>query len=98
MEVLKKLGVKTDQAKFFRGRGCHDCKRTGYTKRIGLYELLIVDEDIRRLMLSRSSGKEIKTMAIKKGMVSIRMDGLRKAEKGITTIEEVLKATMEEDE
>jgi len=97
-EVLRKLGVKTEQTKFYRGRGCHDCKRTGYTKRIGLYELLIVDEDIRRLMLARASGKEIKAVAIKKGMVSIRMDGLRKAEKGITTIEEVLKATMEEED
>ncbi len=98
LEVLRKLGVKTDQTKFYRGRGCHDCKRTGYTKRVGLYELLIVDEDIRRLMLARSSGKEIKAMAMKKGMVSIRMDGLRKAEKGVTSIEEVLKATLEEDE
>ena len=98
LEVLRKLGVKTEQTKFYRGRGCHDCKRTGYTKRIGLYELLIVDEDIRRLMLARASGKEIKTMAMKKGMVSIRMDGLRKAEKGMTSIEEVLKATMEEGE
>ncbi len=98
LEVLRKLGVKTEQTKFFRGRGCHDCKRTGYTKRVGLYELLVVDEDIRRLMLARVSGKEIKAMAMKKGMVSIRMDGLRKAEKGITSIEEVLKATLEEDE
>ena len=98
LEVLRKLGVKTEQTKFFRGRGCHDCKRTGYTKRIGLYELLIIDEDIRRLMLARASNKEIKTMAMKKGMVSIRMNGLHKAEKGITSIEEVLKATLEEDE
>ncbi len=97
MEILKKLGVKTEQTNFFRGRGCHDCKRTGYTKRIGLYELLIIDEDIRRLMLSRASNKEIKAAAIKKGMLSMRTDGLRKAEKGVTTIEEVLKATMEED-
>ncbi len=97
-EVIRKLGVKTDKTKFFRGRCCHDCKRTGYMKRVGLYELLIVDEDIRKLMLARASNKDIKTMALKKGMVSMRVDGLRKAEKGITTIEEVLKATMEEDE
>ncbi len=96
-EILKRLGVKTDQTKFFRGRGCHECKKTGYSKRLGVYELLIIDEDIRRLILMRSSNKEIKSMAIKKGMISMRMDGLKKAEQGITTIEEVLKATLEEE-
>ena len=87
-----------EKVEFFRGRGCHDCKRTGYAKRVGLYELLIIDEDIRRLMLARASNKDIKAQALKKGMLSMRVDGLRKAEKGITTVEEVLKATMEEDE
>ena len=97
-EVLKKLGVKTEQTKFYRGKGCMECKRTGYIKRIGLYELLLVDEEIRRLIISKGSNKEIKAAALKKGMVSMRIDGMRKAEKGITTIEEVLKATMEEEE
>ncbi len=97
-EIIKRMGVKTDQTKFFRGKGCHDCKKTGYSKRLGVYELLVIDEDIRRLILTRASNKEIKAMAIKKGMVSMRTDGLRKAEKGITTLEEVLKATLEEDE
>ena len=58
----------------------------------------MIDEDIRHLILTRASNKDIKTMAIKKGMISMRTDGLRKAEKGITTLEEVLKATLEEDE
>jgi type II secretory ATPase GspE/PulE/Tfp pilus assembly ATPase PilB-like protein len=97
-EILKRMGAKTEQTKFFRGKGCHDCKKTGYSKRLGVYELLVIDEDIRRLILTRSSNKEIKAMAIKKGMISMRTDGLRKAEKGITTLEEVLKATLEEDE
>src|SRR6185503_11476333 len=81
-DALKKLGIKTEQSKFFRGRGCGDCKRTGYTKRVAVFELLIVDEDIRRLILAKASNKDIKAMALKKGMVSMRMDGLRKAEKG----------------
>ncbi len=97
-EILKRMGAKTDQTKFFRGKGCHDCKKTGYSKRLGVYELLVIDEDIRRLILTRASNKDIKAMAIKKGMISMRTDGLRKAEKGITTLEEVLKATLEEDE
>jgi len=97
-EVLKKMGVKTDKAQFYRGRGCLDCKKSGYTKRIGLFELLLIDEDIRRLILTRASNKEIKALAIKKGMISMRLDGLKKAEQGITTVEEVLKATTEEEE
>jgi type II secretory ATPase GspE/PulE/Tfp pilus assembly ATPase PilB-like protein len=97
-EVIRKLGVKTEQTKFFRGKGCSACKRTGYTRRVGVFELLVIDEDIRRLMLAKASNKEIKAAALKKGMISMRMDGLRKAEQGVTTIEEVLKATMEEEE
>jgi type IV pilus assembly protein PilB len=96
-DMLEKMGIKSRQTKFFRGKGCKECKRTGYAKRIGIFELLVVDEDIRRLVLSKSSAKDIKSMAMKKGMVSIRMDGLRKAEAGLTTIEEVIKATLEED-
>ena len=96
-EILKKMGVKTEQTKFFRGKGCNECKRTGYSKRIGIFELLVVDEDIRRFILTKSSGKDIKVAAMKKGMEPMRMDGMRKAEKGLTSIEEVLKATLEED-
>lgn len=97
-EILKKMGAKSDQTRFFRGKGCNDCKKTGYSKRIGVFELMVIDEDIRRLVLSKASNKDIKAMAIKKGMTTMRMDGIKKAEKGMTTIEEVLKATLEEDQ
>ena len=96
-EILKKMGVKTEQTKFFHGKGCHECRRTGYSKRVGIFELLVADDDVRRLILSKGSGKDIKAAAMKKGMEPMRVDGLRKAEKGITTLEEVLKATLEED-
>ncbi len=97
-EVLKKFGVKTEQTKFYRGVGCNECKRTGYIKRIGVYELLVIDEEIRRFILTKASNKEIRALALKKGMISMRIDGFRKAERGITSIEEVLKATLEEEE
>lgn len=96
-DMLKKNGLRSEQTKFFRGRGCHECRRTGYSKRIGIFELLVVDDDVRRLILSKGSSKDIRDTAMKKGMEPMRMDGLRKAEKGITTLEEVVKATLEED-
>jgi type IV pilus assembly protein PilB len=96
-DILEKMGIKSQQTKFYRGKGCKECKRTGYGHRIGIFELMIIDEDLRRLILSKASAKDLKSTAMKKGMVSIRMDGLKKAEAGLTTIEEVLKATLEED-
>ena len=90
------MGVKTEQTRFFRGRGCSDCKHSGYTQRVGIFELLVVNEDIRRLILSKGSNKDIKEAALKKGMISMRMDGMKKAERGLTTLEEVLRATLEE--
>ncbi len=95
-EVMKKLGVKTENATFFRGKGCSECRGLGYGKRIGIYELLLVDEPIRRLIIKKASADEIKAYAQKNGMISMRMDGIRKAEKGLTTLDEVLKVTLEE--
>ncbi len=59
--------------------------------------MLLMDESIRNLIIQKSSAKEIKSQAMKRGMITMREDGVRKAEKGLTTIEEVLKATAEED-
>jgi type II secretory ATPase GspE/PulE/Tfp pilus assembly ATPase PilB-like protein len=94
--LLKSFGIKKDSVTFYRGKGCSHCKNTGYDKRIGIFELLLVDEAIRKLIISRASASEIKAEAQKNGMLSMRVDGIQKAEKGLTTLEEVLKVTSEE--
>jgi len=95
-EILKKLGLK-EGGTFYRAKGCKECKGTGYDKRIGIYELLPVDEGVRRLVVQHASAAEIKAHAQKSGMSSMRADGLRKAERGITSLEEILKVTLEEE-
>lgn len=96
-EMLAKLGIKKDSATFYRGKGCSECNATGHGKRVGIYELLIVDEAIRRLIILKASADEIKAQAQKTGMQTMRADGIKKAEKGITTLEEVLKVTLEDN-
>ncbi|MCX6702763.1 MAG: GspE/PulE family protein, partial [Candidatus Wolfebacteria bacterium] len=75
---------------FFRGKGCDSCGGTGYRGRLGIYEVLEVDDDIRKIIISSDfSLSALSEAARKKGMVSMFEDGLRKVERGITTIEEV---------
>jgi general secretion pathway protein E len=82
---------------FYRATGCQACAETGYTGRIGIYELLVVDEAIRREILNNSDGKKITRTAVSRGMVSLREDGVRQVLAGRTSIEEVLAATHDAD-
>ena len=71
--------------------GCMRCSGTGYSGRIGIYELLVVTEEIQRLALEQKSSSEIQRMAVAQGMQTMRQDGLMKAKQGFTSIEEVLR-------
>ncbi len=97
VEVLKELGVDhvkdISQVKFYEGQGCDDCKQTGYMGRTAIYEILVVDTDIRDLVLARQSADRIKEKAVGKGMRTLRQDGWEKIRKGITTPSEVLRVT-----
>jgi len=78
---------------FLRGKGCPRCKNTGYKGRIGIYELLKMDDPLRELVAKHVSSNEITAAAKKRGMKSMIMDGLDKVDSGITTIEEVFRVT-----
>ena len=80
----------------FKGEGCNACKNTGYKGRIGIFELLVINEDMRKLIVTRASSDTIKARAAQAGMKTLRDDGLSKALKGITSADEVIKATQEE--
>jgi len=80
----------------YRGIGCGRCMKTGYRGRTGIYETLLVDDEIRSLILSKTDANTIRDRAMKKGMLTLRQDGARKVLAGQTTTEEVLRVTQEE--
>lgn len=94
----QRLKVDLKNISFHKGTGCKACGGTGYKGRVGIYELLIINEEIKKMVLEGISEKELKEAAIKFGMKTLVQSGIEKVNKGITTIEEVLKVTFVEKE
>jgi len=89
--LIKGNSNNDDKIKLYRGTGCSICKNTGYYGRTSIYELIVLDEEIKSLIISKASSNIIKDTAIKKGMKTLKDCGLKKVMQGITTIEEVLR-------
>lgn len=87
------LDTRIGQLPFFKGRGCDACAGTGLKGRQGLYEVMFLTPQLRRLILQNVGAQEIKDAAIEQGMLTLRMDGLLKVMKGITTLEQVIRET-----
>jgi type II secretory ATPase GspE/PulE/Tfp pilus assembly ATPase PilB-like protein len=85
-----------DNLKTFHGKGCKECNNTGFRGRSGIYELLVVDDTVRQLILTKATSQLIRESARKKGMATLREDGWKKVSEGITTVEEVLRVTVNE--
>ena len=85
-----------DGKTFYRGRGCDACNNTGYRGRVGIFELMLVDDAVRKLVTQNIDAKTIKQTAVQRGMNTLRADGAHKVLDGVTSIEEVLRATEEE--
>jgi len=83
------------QGQFYKGLGCDNCLKTGYFGRTGIFELLVVDDEIRELIIKRRGSHIIKEAATGKGMSALRADGLRKALAGQTTLDEVCRVTQD---
>ena len=81
------------QVTFWRGRGCDQCDGTGYRGRIGLYEILVMDEDIKKMIVEQHISLDIHRTGLKKGMLSLEQDGVIKIMQGKTSIEEVYRVT-----
>ena len=94
---LRELGIgetsTESSGKFFTGAGCDKCFQTGYRGRTGIYELMLINEEIQNLIYKRESAGTIKRAALKAGLQTLRMDGTRKVLAGATTIAEVLRVT-----
>lgn len=93
-EELTILGIGSD-APLFRGRKCEKCGFTGYYGRSGIYELLLIDDDIRKLILKKADSNQIREMARRHGMKTLLEDGANKVKMGLTTLSEVLRVTQE---
>jgi len=96
-QALINLGYKKEEVgtfQVYKGRGCDKCNNTGYKGRVGLVEVMIIDDLIRELILSGGTAIDIKKAAAEAGMISLRRSGLIKIKDGITTIEEVVRETV----
>jgi type IV pilus assembly protein PilB len=95
-ETLIEIGVPPERVEGFqamRGSGCRNCNNTGYKGRIAVYEIMTFNEEIREFVLNGASTMELKREAIRQGMKTLRMSAIGKLEEGLTSLEEVVRAT-----
>jgi type IV pilus assembly protein PilB len=96
-QSLINMGFSEEQVastQIMKGAGCQTCNNTGYKGRVALYEVMRFSDDLKEMVLQGASAAELKVGAIKKGMSTLRMSGIRKVIEGITTPEEILRVTM----
>lgn len=93
-ELLEDLGLK-EKITLYKGKGCKECKESGYLGRIGIFELFTTTDESKKLIIGKASAGEIRKVAVAGGMTTLYQDGLEKVKKGITTAEE-LKRVIEE--
>ena len=96
-ELLSELELEAKDVvgkKIYKGRGCDNCNNTGYRGRVGLYELLSVNDEIKDLIIDGGSTELIRDAARRNGMVALREAGLERAFEGLTTVEEVIRETI----
>jgi len=98
-DLIADLGMKVEQLvgkKVYKGRGCEVCNNTGYKGRVGLFELMLMNDDLREAIMSNASIDEMRTLAAKFGMVTLREAGMNYAFEGTTTLDEVVRETIME--
>jgi len=94
-QIIQEMGVS--DFKIYRGKGCEECNFTGFKERIAIYEILVVDKAIKELILKKASADQIREKAIEEGMRTLRLSGWQKVIEGLTTLDEVIRATQMEE-
>lgn len=97
MEILLDLGVTEEtrsQYKFYRGKGCDSCNNTGYKGRIGLFELMVMNDELRDMIMQNATSDELRTKAVSYGMITLRDYGKQFVFDGFTTAEEIVRETV----
>jgi len=92
-EEMHAFAIDKKEGPSSKGAGCDTCAGTGYRGRQGLYEVMALTSPLRREILKGASTEELRDLAVKEGMLTLRMDGMMKVKKGVTTLEEVVKET-----
>ena len=92
-EEMHAFGIDKKVGPFFKGAGCDTCAGSGYKGRQGLYEVMALSSPLRRGILKGCSAEELRDIAVQEGMLTLRMDGMVKVKKGVTTLEEIVKET-----
>ncbi|MFQ6613964.1 MAG: GspE/PulE family protein, partial [Fidelibacterota bacterium] len=92
-EILESLNLNNikQKIKFYKGEGCKHCRRTGYKGRVGLYEILVFSEEIRRLIVAKAGYDTLLDKALEEGLIQLKFDGIRKVIQGVTSLDEVLR-------
>ncbi|PYJ10999.1 MAG: secretion system protein E [Verrucomicrobia bacterium] len=97
-EYLAEIGISPDLGtRFQKGAGCENCRQTGYLGRLAIYEICVVSEPLKKLIMKKRDGGELKQCAIAEGMLTLRQDGWRRVGEGKTTIEEVVRVTQTDE-
>jgi type II secretory ATPase GspE/PulE/Tfp pilus assembly ATPase PilB-like protein len=89
---LADLGAEKWEGRVYRGKGCEECRGTGFRGRVGIFELLPITNELRDLILQKRSNAELK-VAAQKNMITMHQDALQKVAAGMTTLEEVLRVS-----
>ena len=97
--ILRSFGIfeKPEKVEIFAGKGCSACKFSGYRGRTGIYEIILMNDTLREMIIKKASSQQIKRKAIELGMRTLRQDGWEKIAKGLTTVEEVMRVTQVEE-
>ena len=95
-DFLVQIGFPADtDGRVYEGKGCKECDNTGFRGRLGIFEMVLMDDAIRRLTISNADTSQLQKAAIKNGMITLRQDGLTKVQLGMTTVGEVLRVTQD---
>jgi len=94
LRLLGPAAAQLEQSTLYRGKGCSECRQTGFRGRSGLYEVFVLNDQVRNMIFQRVSAADLRNMARQLGMRTLREDGLRKVIAGVTTLPEVLRVTM----
>lgn len=97
LDQMKDINLDPSSVELYEGKGCQECRFTGYRDRTAIHEILMLNESIREMILSRASSQQIKQKAVSQGMRTLRQDGLDKVLMGITTYAEVIRVTQQEE-
>src|SRR5262249_9994922 len=93
--VSSVAGRPVERTVFIRGAGCPMCRGTGFRGRVGIFELLVITDDVRDAIATRASRAELRVLAQRAGMVPLRADGWQRVESDLTTVEEVIRVVQE---